>query len=244
MMRSTLDVLSFWSWQPLETTRSQAPQPPKMLPIRLLLVDDHILFREGLRRLFESEPDFETVAVCGTSAEALEVLARFAVDIVLLDFDLEDAPGTRFIASAAAAGYSGKILMVTAGMSPLDVAVARKLAISGIFLKHNSPTSLLQAIRAVADGSTWWEPKLPSGTSTIAESVGEAARSQLTPREQKVLRGVFEGLTNKEMAYQIGVSQSSVKATLQQLFDKMGVRTRSQLVRIAIERSLESAQQP
>jgi DNA-binding NarL/FixJ family response regulator len=128
-------------------------------------------------------------------------------------------------------------------MSPLDVAVARKLGISGIFLKHNSPTSLLQAIRAVAEGSTWWEPKV-SGAGAIAESAGTTAMSQLTPREQKVLRGVFEGLSNKEMAYQIGVSQSSVKATLQQLFDKMGVRTRSQLVRIAIERSLESAQQP
>src|SRR5580658_6737148 len=144
-----------------------------MQPIRLLLIDDHILFREGLRRLLVSEPDFETVAECGTPAEALEVLAHSAVDLVLLDFDLEDSPGTRFIASATAAGYRGKILMVTAGMSPLDVAVARKLGISGIFLKHNSPTSLLQAIRAVAEGRTWWEPKVPSGTA-VAESAGEA----------------------------------------------------------------------
>ncbi len=215
-----------------------------MQPIRLLLVDDHILFREGLRRLLLSEPDFETVAVCGTPVEALEVLARDTVDIVLLDFDLEDDPGTRFIASAAAAGYRGRILMVTAGMNPLDIAVARKLGISGIFLKHNSPTSLLQAIRAVAEGGTWWESKGPVGTSGSAPAGGPSAKTQLTPREQKVLRGVFEGLTNKEMAYELSVSQSSVKATLQQLFDKMGVRTRSQLVRIAIDRSLENAQQP
>jgi DNA-binding NarL/FixJ family response regulator len=216
-----------------------------MQPIRLLLVDDHILFREGLRRLLVSEPDFETVAECGTPVEALEVLSRSSVDIVLLDFDLEDEPGTRFIASAAAAGYAGKILMVTAGMSPLDVAVARKLGISGIFLKHSSPTSLLQAIRAVAQGRIWMDSKMaPAGAGGVAEAADQAERSELTPREQKILRGVFEGLSNKEMAYQIGVSQSSVKATLQQLFDKMGVRTRSQLVRIAIERSLEKAQQP
>ena len=136
-----------------------------MQPIRLLLVDDHVLFREGLRRLLVSEPEFETVAECGTPAEALEVLSRSAVDIVLLDFDLENDTGTRFIASAAAAGFVGKILMVTAGMSPLDVAVARKLGISGIFLKHNSPTLLLQAIRTVAEGGAWWEPKVPSGTA-------------------------------------------------------------------------------
>ncbi len=197
-----------------------------------------------MRRLLVSEPEFETVAECGTPAEALDVLSRAAVDIVLLDFDLENDTGTRFIASAAVSGYRGTILMVTAGMSPLDVAVARKLGISGIFLKHNSPMSLLQAIRAVAEGGTWWEPKVPSATGASGESADQAGRSQLTPREQKVLRGVFEGLTNKEMAYQIGVSQSSIKGTLQQLFDKMGVRTRGQLVRIAIERSLEDAQEP
>jgi DNA-binding NarL/FixJ family response regulator len=214
-----------------------------MQPIRLLLVDDHILFREGLRRLLVSEPDFETVAECGTPAEALAVLARSPVDMVLLDFDLEDDTGTRFIASATAAGYTGKILMVTAGMSPLDVAVARKLGISGIFLKHSSPTSLLEAIRSVAEGRNWIDSKLTQSGS-VAESADPTEQRELTPREQKILRGVFEGLSNKEMAYQIGVSQSSVKATLQQLFDKMGVRTRSQLVRIAIERSLEKAQQP
>jgi DNA-binding NarL/FixJ family response regulator len=214
-----------------------------MQRIRLLLVDDHILFREGLRRLLGSEPDFETVAECGTPAEALEVLSRSAVDVVLLDFDLEDDTGTRFIASATAAGYQGKILMVTAGMSPLDVAVARKLGISGIFLKHNPPRLLLEAIRAVAEGRIWMDPKMtPPGiaSGTIESS---ASTTHLTPREQKVLRCVFEGLTNKEMAYNLGVSQSSVKATLQHLFDKMGVRTRGQLVRIAIERSLETARQ-
>ena len=215
-----------------------------MQPIRLLLLDDHILFRESLSRLLASESDFEMVAHCSTSGEALKLLRRLEIDVVLLDFDLGDEQGSQFLLAAREAGFKGKILMVTAGMNPTQSSAALNAGASGIFLKHNSPTSLLQVIRAVADGSTWWEPKLPSGTSTIAESVGEAARSQLTPREQKVLRGVFEGLTNKEMAYQIGVSQSSVKATLQQLFDKMGVRTRSQLVRIAIERSLESAQQP
>jgi DNA-binding NarL/FixJ family response regulator len=213
-----------------------------MKRIRLLLLDDHVLFREGLRRLLVSEPDFETVAECGTPREALEALARSPVDVVLLDFDLEDDTGTRFIASAIAAGYKGKILMVTAGMSPVDVAVARKLGISGIFLKHNPPRLLLEAIRAVAEGRTWMDPKVVPGTASGVEKP-VAATDHLTPREQQVLRCVFEGLTNKEMAYQLGVSQSSVKATLQNLFDKMGVRTRGQLVRIAIERSLESAWQ-
>jgi len=213
-----------------------------MKRIRLLLVDDHVLFREGLRRLLASEPDFETVAECGTPAEALEVLSRSSVDVILLDFDLEDDTGTRFLSSATRVGYRGKILMVTAGMSPVDISVARTLGISGLFLKHSPPASLIEAIRTVANGGFWMDPKV-AAQKTFHGGAEKRDSTQLSAREQKVLRYVCEGLTNKEMAYHLGVSQSSVKATLQHLFDKMGVRTRGQLVRIAIERSLESARQ-
>jgi len=214
-----------------------------MQRIRLLLVDDHILFREGLRRLLVSEPEFETVAECGTAAQALAALVRSPVDIVLLDFDLEDETGTRFISAAQRAGYRGKILMVTAGMSPLDISVARKLGISGIFLKHNSPTSLLDAIRTVAAGGFWTDPRAEQISQDFVKMPAKSTGNQLTPREQDVLQGVFEGLTNKEMAHQMGISLSSVKATLQSLFDKLGVRTRGQLVRIAIERSVETVRE-
>ena len=208
-----------------------------MPSIRLLLLDDHILFREGLHRLLVSEPEFETVAQCGTPEEALKVLSRSEVDIVLLDFDLEDDTGTRFIRAARSAGYRGKILMVTAGMSGLDISLAWKLGISGIFLKHNSPAILLNAIRTVAAGGIWTDQKT---TLPVSMTKPIAGASHLTEREQQVLRSVLEGMTNKEIALAIGVSLSSVKATLQHLFEKAGVRTRSQLVRIALERSLET----
>ena len=213
-----------------------------MQPIRLLLLDDHILFREGLSRLLVSEPDFETVAQCGTPAEALEILSRSAVDLVLLDFDLEDDTGTRFISASRAAGYRGKILMVTAGMNRLDSSHAWESGISGIFLKHSSPGTLLKAIRTVAEGGVWIDQRASPPAAPVGHDVGEKGASGLTPREQQVLRGVFEGLTNKEIAHQIGVSLSSVKATLQMLFEKNGVRTRGRLVRVAIERSLEPPQ--
>lgn len=213
-----------------------------MQPLRLLLLDDHVLFREGLRRLLVTEPDFETVGECGTSSEALEMLSRTVVDVILLDFDLGEETGTSFIAEAHKAGYRGKILVVTAGMIPLDLAVARGLGVSGIFLKHNSPKSLLEAIRDVAGGGEWRDSRTaPSEPDAADKSTRVSA--QLSPRELQVLRSVFEGLSNKEIAHHIGCSQSSVKATLQRLFEKTGVRTRSQLVRIAIERSLETARQ-
>jgi len=206
-----------------------------MQRIRLLLVDDHPLFREGLARLLASEPDFEMVAQCSTSAEALQLLGRSEVDVVLLDFDLGDQQGNHFIPSARRSGYVGKILMVTAGMNATESSVALKLGASGIVLKHSSPSTLANAIRLVANGETWVDQKVIQQMADRFLQGGHGLPQTLTEREDQVLRCVFEGLANKEIAAKIGVSESSVKATLQQLFDKTGVRTRSQLVRIALE---------
>src|SRR5215472_3887756 len=108
-MRSIPVARLCWNWRLSRSRwiarnrRARQKQSRKMHRIRLLLLDDHILFREGLRRLLVSEPDFETVAECGTPAEALDSLSCSAVDVVLLDFDLEDDTGTRFITSATVA---------------------------------------------------------------------------------------------------------------------------------------------
>jgi len=207
-----------------------------MQRIRLLLVDDHILFREGLARLLASEPDLEIVGQCSTSTEALQWLGRSEVDVVLLDFDLGNEQGSHFISTAHHAGYAGKILMVTAGMNVAESSLAFKLGVSGIVLKHNSPCILASAIRLVAQGEMWVDQRViqqmadrfPQGNQQIISRT-------LTQREDQVLRGVFEGLTNKEIAAKLGVSEPAIKGTLQQLFQKTGVRTRSQLVRIALE---------
>src|ERR1700730_8852631 len=206
---------------------------------RLLLVDDHILFREGLSRLLASEPGLEIAGSCGTAAEALEVLKQTSVDLILLDFDLGGTNGGQLISTARRQGFEGKILMVTAGMSANESSVAIQLGASGIFLKQNSPATLTRAIRMVAGGEAWVDEKVMRLlAAAVDENEDQSSAKVLTTREQQVLQGVFEGLTNKEVAAQLGVTESAVKATLQQLFQKTGVRTRSQLVRIALERSL------
>jgi len=159
-----------------------------MQRLRVLLLDDHVLFREGLRRLLVTEPDFETVAECGTPAEAIEVLSRTAVDVVLLDFDLGEETGTGFVARAIQAGYNGKILMVTAGMIPLDVTMARNLGVSGIFLKHNSPAMLLEAIRHVARGGEWMDSRAVPSDTVANDEPSLQAKAPLTQRELQVLR--------------------------------------------------------
>jgi DNA-binding NarL/FixJ family response regulator len=161
------------------------------------------------------------------------------VDVVLLDFDLGEDHGSRFILAARQAGYSGRILMVTAGMNATESSIALQMGASGIFLKHNSPATLAKAIRLVAAGELWVDQRvIQLMADGVRRPVDPGFDKLLTEREQRVLKGIFEGLTNKEIAAQLGVSEGAIKATLQQLFQKARVRTRSQLVRIALETSL------
>jgi DNA-binding NarL/FixJ family response regulator len=129
--------------------------------------------------------------------------------------------------------------MVTAGMSAKESSTALHLGASGIFLKHNSPGTLAKAVRLIMSGEIWVDPKvIQLMADRVDQQEDERVSPLLTEREQQVLRGIFEGLTNKEIGAQLGVTDGAIKATLQQLFQKTGVRTRSQLVRIALEGSL------
>jgi DNA-binding NarL/FixJ family response regulator len=205
--------------------------------IRILLLDDHPLFREGLSRLLSSEPDFDVAANCSSVAEALEIVRSQSIDIVLLDHDLGEETGSDFLALSRKNGYSGRLLMLTAGMSGADSVEAVQSGASGIFLKQNSPASLAEAIRKVMSGEAWLDKKqMQLLAQAAAPAEQNPSQRPLTDREREVLRGVFEGLGNKEIAVRLGVSESSVKASLQNLFQKTGVRSRSRLVRIALER--------
>jgi DNA-binding NarL/FixJ family response regulator len=209
-----------------------------MEQIRILLVDDHGLFRESLSRLLESEPDFRIAGTCASAAEALEALRRDPVDIVLLDYDLGDENGLSFLEQAKLVRSPARILMVTAGMTDQGTLRAFEAGSSGIFLKHSPPGELVEAIHKVMNGELWLDSRavrsLVGGVRVKSEE--QQSADSLTPRERTVLKAVFEGLSNKEIAARLQISESSVKAALQQLFEKTGVRTRSQLVRIALER--------
>lgn len=203
--------------------------------IRILVVDDHALFREGLARLLGGEAGIEVAAHCATAAEGLLSLASKPVDVVLLDADLGDERGLDFLVAARRTGFTGPVLIVTAGLAQADAARLIGAGAAGIFLKEGSAQQLANAIRTIADGRAWIDQRwlttlVGSRPSQHAESSGG-----LTDREREALRGVLDGLANKEIAVRLGVSESAVKATLQQLFHKTGVRTRSQLVRVALE---------
>jgi DNA-binding NarL/FixJ family response regulator len=205
--------------------------------IRVLIVDDHTLFRESLSRLLEADTECKIVGACASVEEALKIVAREQIDLVLLDYDLGEHPGTQFLNRCKKSGFSGPVLMVTGGIS--DVVMLRSLdnGASGVFLKSSPLAELIQAIRRVMQGETWIDPGLVRVLIAGArQNSGETNRDSLSARERSVLRYVFEGLSNKEIGQQLGISEGSVKAALQQLFTRTGVRTRSQLVRIAVER--------
>jgi DNA-binding NarL/FixJ family response regulator len=207
-----------------------------MSKTRLLLLDDHALFRGGLSRLLAAESDFQVVAQCATSAEALDALARQQVDIVLLDYDLGEEHGFQFIRKARDAGFAGRVFIVTAGMNDADSVRALGHGVCAIFLKTSPPDQLSQAIRKVMAGETWIDERcIHALVRALDRSRQVETRRQLTERERDVLKGVFEGLSNKEIAASLSISEGSVKSALQQLFVKTGVRTRSQLVRVALE---------
>lgn len=204
--------------------------------IKVMIVDDHELFREGLTRLLISEPDLEVCAACATVEDALEKAAEQSPDVVLLDFDLGSETGMRFLRRAAERGYQGRILVVTAGVEDADALSLLRNGVWGIFMKHNSPATLATAIQKVARGEVWLDQRFLRLLVQEANShPSDFEAPRLSGREREVLRGVFEGLSNKEIGVRLHISESSVKATIQQLFVKTGVRTRSQLVRVALE---------
>lgn len=203
---------------------------------RILLLDDHALFRESVARFLNREPGFEVVGSCGTVEDARELLEK-EVDLVLLDFHLGQRDGVDFMRLAEDVGFKGKVLVVTAGVGEADATSLIRQGIAGIFPKHNSPELLAEAMRQVLAEKTWFEPAQLQKIIAHGLSKEDEPRpsNKLTERERQVLSFVFDGLTNKEIADHLQVSESSVKGTLQQLFQKTGARTRGQLVRIALE---------
>jgi DNA-binding NarL/FixJ family response regulator len=208
--------------------------------IRLALVDDQALFRASLGRFLAAQPGLAVVGECATAPEALALLSASPVDIVLVDLDLLMEPGEEFISCAQRAGYQGRFLIVAPEVRAGDLTATLRLGASGIFLKSEAPDRLVQAIRLVASGAVWVDRIAMQRLADQLSDHLEDSRggSLLTPREEKVILGIVGGLTNRKIGDNIGLSESSVKSVVQGLFVRAGVRTRSQLVRMALEGSL------
>jgi len=206
------------------------PTPPKT--IHALLVDDHALFRESVAGALAADHAI-SVEHCGSIREAIQILSQHAFDIVLLDHDLGNERASQFLPAARQAGYEGPVLVVTAWVSDTEARRLLHQGVAGIFLKELPLSELIKSIRTVADGGQLEPyPRRPA----IEPGEGDAAGTPaFNDRQRRVLQFVLEGLSNKEIAWRLQISESYVKAILQSLFLKTGVRTRGQLVRVAFE---------
>jgi two-component system nitrate/nitrite response regulator NarL len=186
----------------------------------------------------ESESDFKAVSHCATIAEARQILSSTPIDVILLDYDLGEEFGTDLLQELRIRQDTVRVLMVTAGMRDSVTLNALSKGVAGVIFKHSGPSQLIDAIKRVAKGETWLDKgimrSMIAGSSERLE-LEQSARS-LSERQHQVLRSILDGLANKEIAAKLQVSETSIKATIQELFNKAGVRTRSQLVRIAIEK--------
>lgn len=209
-------------------------------PIRILLIDDHALVREGIARLLAAQPDFRVAGEAATVDEGIEIVKRTPVDVVLLDINLGTHQGGAFLPMARAAGFSGKVLVVTAGISKLEAARLLQKGHSGIFLKHERPPLLIERIRALAAQEQAPAAQQARNDGATPPEAGPEVIHRFTARERQVLRDVFAGQSNKEIAFELHISEPLVKALVQQLFRKTGAHSRAQLVRIAMEKYWEA----
>ena len=203
--------------------------------IRILLVDDHVMFREGLARMLEKEPDFAVAGQVGSATEGLPLLASSGAGVVLLDVDLGAERALDFVKGARAGGYEGKVLIVTAGISDQEAVQLVQAGISGILHKHHSTDVLCDRIRRVAGGEVCLESDYLGPLFRAMDRTRSPKRATLTDRDKTILRCILQGLTNKEIGARIEISEGAVKASVRHVCEKLGVRTRSQLVKIALE---------
>jgi two-component system nitrate/nitrite response regulator NarL len=204
-------------------------------PIRLLIVDDHTMFREGLVRMLEREQDLQIVGQCASSAEALAVFEEAQADVVLLDVDLGPERALDFLSAAKKRGFQGRVLIVTAGISDQEAVRLVQAGVAGILHKQKSTEVLCDTIRQVAAGEVCLEKAYLAPLFQSVDRSQEVRPAKLTDRDRAVLRFTLQGLSNREIAERMTLSEAAVKASLRQVFGKLNVRTRAQAVKVALE---------
>ncbi|HEY3715317.1 MAG TPA: response regulator transcription factor [Jatrophihabitantaceae bacterium] len=208
-----------------------------MSPIRLLIVDDHPVVRDGLRGVFSGDPEFEVVGEAGNGLEAVARATSLDVDVVLMDLRMPQMGGVEAIQALRQGDESVRVLVLTTYDTDRDVLPAIEAGATGYLLKDSPREDLLRGVRAAFRG----EPVLsPSVAGRLMGNVRKPPAGGLSQRELEVLRLVAGGATNREVAGKLFISEATVKTHLLHLYDKLGVRDRAAAVAEAYRRDLLS----
>ncbi len=213
--------------------------------IRILIADDHPIFRDGLRRLLESEPGFRVVGMAADGAVALELVRRLKPDILLLDLAMPRVAGLEALRELAASPTPVRTLVLTAAIERTQIIEALQLGARGVVLKESATELLLKGIRAVMAGQYWVGRESVSDLVDAlrdltkgAEEEGKRRTFGLTPREREIVSAIVAGYTNKDIAQQFSISEQTVKHHLSNIFDKLGVSNRLELALFAVHHQL------
>lgn len=211
-------------------------------PVRIGIVDDHEIFRAGLRRLLSTEAGFEVVAEGADGHDATSLVREAHPDVLLLDVAMPRKGGLEALRSLA--GSSTRIVLLTAGIHPSDLLRAMQLGARGIVRKDSAPQVLIEGIYRVAAGKYWIGAGVADDLASALKQVGANTTPEfgLTVRELEVVTGIVAGETNRDMAARLGISEQTVKHHLSSIFDKTGVSTRLELALLAIRQGLVISQ--
>jgi DNA-binding NarL/FixJ family response regulator len=205
--------------------------------IRVLVVDDHPIVRQGLVGVLSDEADLEVVGEAGSGREAVALVPRLRPDVVLLDLEMPELDGVAAIPQLKAASPSVEVLVFTAYDTDDRVLGAIRSGARGYLLKGASSDEIARGIRSVAAGGSYLEPRV---ASKLVAEVSAPRRSAvgLSARELEVLRLVADGLPTKQIAASLSISERTVKFHVNSIFHKLGADNRAQAVALAAQRGL------
>ncbi len=207
--------------------------------IRVFLVDDHPVLREGMRLLLETASDIEVVGTAGTGQEALHQITALHPDVALLDVHLPDTDGITLAKKLSLLAPNTRVIMLTVSDRPRDVKEAVQAGVRGYLLKSAGAEEIVDAIHSVMGGGLVLPPNLAA--RLIDDLVRPStATAELTEREQEVLKYVARGLSNKEIAVRMGLSENTIKTHVRKILTKLNVRSRAEAAAYAVRSGLLS----
>jgi DNA-binding NarL/FixJ family response regulator len=212
--------------------------------IRIVIADDHAIFRDGLRRLLESEPEFEVVGEAADGGEAIALVQQAHPDILLLDLAMPRMPGLETLRELAPQRNGTRVILLTAAIENRQMIEALQIGARGVVMKEVATQILLKAIRTVMAGQYWVGRESTADVvqylkaHATAQQPSKAKSYGLTRREIEILSTIVSGLSNKEIAQKFSLSEDTVKHHLTNIFDKLGVSSRLELALFAINNHL------
>lgn len=212
--------------------------------VKILIADDHTIFRDGLKKLLSGRKEFKVVGETGSGAEVVEQVKKLHPDILLLDLVMPKMGGMEVLRALAGTKPDVRSILLSGAVEGEDIAGALELGARGLVLKDSTSSLLFKAIHSVMAGHYWIGRQSVASLVSALKQYRQIARKSpprnygLTPREMEVLKLVVSGYANKEIADELGISQQTVKHHITNIFDKLGVYNRLELTLFAFHQGL------